>query len=49
MKDLNTGQNSTNGQSTGDLMQGGLHPMPTVQSLTATSANSGQTIGPALS
>jgi len=40
--------------STGDGMpggsyDGGLNAMPTVKSLAATSANSGQTIGPALS
>jgi hypothetical protein len=50
MKNVPGGNQGLNGQSTGDLMQGGgLVAMPTKQSMTATSVNSGQTIGPALS
>jgi hypothetical protein len=43
MKNVNAATNNQamNGQSTGDLMQGGLVAMPTVQSMTATSINSG--------
>lgn len=55
MKNINGGSagpggaQALHGQSTGDLMQGSLVSMPTKQSMTATSVNSGQTIGPALS
>ena len=48
MKNLN-GNQGINGQSSGDIIQGGLIGMPGMTSMTTTSINSGQTIGPALS